>query len=139
MAAQTAPAVVDDRTLCIFALGHALAHLVVEEGVIEPEGIAEILHIFALLPLLPVEPPEVHALLLERMDDGVEVGVSPLSLVHSERHRSLVAGLSGLRIRTCELVAAFAIDIALRAVIVVGAGEIILDESLITILVWLYA
>ena len=120
MAAQAAPTVVDERTLGLFG-GQAAgtADLVVEEGMVQPEGVAQARHILAFLPLLPVQPPEIHALLLQGMQHGVEIGIGPGTLVHAERHAGMIA---------------VAFHIATGAVIVVGTREIILHESRIHLL-----
>ena len=78
--AQSAPAMIDHRPF----VGRELA--VAEKGVVEPERIAYRRHILALLPLLPVEPPEVDALPLQRVQDGLEVAVGPLLLAYAERY-----------------------------------------------------
>ena len=139
VAAQASPAVVDDRTLGIFALGYALTHLVVEESVIEPESVAQIVGVAAESPLLPVKPPEIDALLLKRMYYGVEVGVSPVHLTYTEWDRGLFALAAAALVRAGELPAFLAIDIVLRAVIVGGAGSVVGHESLIAVLVRLYS
>ena len=102
VASDASPAVIDHRTSRVDALAFTLAHHVIEEGVVQPESVAKSRHIFAFLPLLPVEPPEIHTLFLERTDYGVEVGIGPVLIVYSERNRSL---------------AAISIDITFRSVI----------------------
>ena len=102
VASDATPAVIDHRTSRVDALAFTLAHHVMEESVVQPEGVAQSLHVFAFLPLLPVEPPEIHTLFLERTDYGVEIGICPVLIVDSERNRSL---------------AAISIDITFRSVI----------------------
>ncbi len=139
VAAQSAPTVVDDGTLRIYALRHTLPRHIIKESVIQPESVAQIVRVLAGLPLLPVEPPEIDALTLERMYHRIEIGVRPLHLVDAERHRSLLARLAAILLRAGELPAALAIDIALGTVVILGAGEIILHETLVAILVRLDA
>ena len=91
VASDATPAVIDHRTSRVDALAFTLAHHVIEEGVVQPESVAQPRHIFAFLPLLPVEPPEIHTLFLERADYGVEIGIGPVLIVYSERNRSLAA------------------------------------------------
>ena len=93
VAADAAPAVIDHRPAGVGTLVRALADDVVEEGVVEPEGVGEAFGVFAEPPLLPVEPPEIDALPLEGTDDGIEVGVGPGFLVDAERDRGLGAVL----------------------------------------------
>ena len=63
-----------------------------EIAVVDPPCIVELRHLSIIYMLLPVKPPEVHALLLHRMHDLVEhvghellVGVDPLDAVLSCR------------------------------------------------------
>ena len=63
--AQAAPAMEEQRAL-------ALALLIGEVDVVEPPGVVHAGHACVLL-LLPVEPPEVDALLLQRVEDQVDV------------------------------------------------------------------
>ena len=116
VAAYAAPAMVDHRTGSILALAGAAAGQVVPEGIVEPEGVAEALDVFAFAELLPVEPPEIHSLLLDGMQHGVEVGIRPLLLVHAEG--DVGGGAVGL-------------EVVLRAVVVAGAGEVIRLEALV--------
>ena len=102
MASDSAPTVIDDRTAGINSLAGALADHVIEESIVQPESIAETRSIFTDSPLLPVKPPEIHALTLERTDHGIEIRVSPCLVVNPERHR----GFGTVRI-----------DITLRSVI----------------------
>ena len=60
MVAQSAPAVVEHGS-CL-----AVALHVGECGVVEPPCVAQSCEFFVVRPLLPVEPPEVHALFLHR-------------------------------------------------------------------------
>ena len=85
------------------ALVLGLADHVVEEGVVQPECVAEARCVFAVNPLLPVEPPEIDSLFLEWTDDRIEIGIGPVLVIDSERHRSL---------------ASVGIDVTLRAVVV---------------------
>ena len=135
VAAEAAPAVVDQRPVGLQALGTGLADLVVPEGVVAPEGVRQAGHVLALPPLLPVEPPEVDPLLLHRPDDRCEIGVRPGLLVQPERHRSAIAGRSGREIVAGELPAAVGIDIALGAVIFLRPGEIVFDKGVIGVLI----
>lgn len=70
VAAQPAPAVVDEG-----AQSGVLTLRMVEEGVVEPEGVRQSGGVFRLFPLLPVEPPEVHAVAFHRFEYGFEIGV----------------------------------------------------------------
>ena len=56
------------------------------EGVVKPESIAQVLCKLALLPLLPVEPPEVDTNILKRAQNGLKVGIRPLLLVNLKRN-----------------------------------------------------
>ena len=67
MTAQSAPAVEDERTM----IRTVQAHVVVEH-MVAPECLSQSLHVLACQVLLPVEPPEVHALFLTGTDDAVE-------------------------------------------------------------------
>ena len=102
VAADASPAMVDHRAAGIYSLISRLADHIVEEGVVQPECVVKSLHVLAELPLLPVEPPEVNSLTLERTDHGIEICVRPVDVIHPERYRSL---------------AAVRIDVTLRAVI----------------------
>ena len=42
--------------------------------------------VFRLFPLLPVEPPEVHAVAFHRFEYGFEIGVGPFPFVDFERY-----------------------------------------------------
>ena len=98
----------------------ALADLVVEECVVQPESVVQAFHVFAVLPLLPVEPPEVHAHVLERMDDGVEVGVCPVPVADAERYGNLFT---------------LFVDISLRSVIVVRAGGVVCHKTVVAVFI----
>ena len=146
VAAQAAPAVIDHGTRGLFGAEAAGApHFVIEEGVVEPEGVAQALDVFALLPLLPVQPPEIHALALQRVDDAVEVGIGPGLLVDAEGHGAQLpflrgAVLAGLGVTPeVEERVPFVVLIALRAVVVLRAGKIILHEAFVAVLVGLDA
>ena len=140
VAAKTSPSVVDERTVGLLALVCRLAHLVVEEGPVEPEGIAQVLYIPALHPLLPVEPPKIHALLLERMDDAVEIGICPGLLAHTERYGCIVTRFPSRFVNSLILILFLAIDIFFRTVVILsGTAEIILPESLVAILIRTYS
>ena len=91
MRAESAPAVVDEGTQ-----GRVLLFGVVEEGVVEPEGVREPRSEFRLHPLLPVEPPEIDALALHGVQHGLKIGVGPLLLVDVERHGFALPGPSVL-------------------------------------------
>ena len=64
MAAESAPAVEDYRT----AVG-TVHHHVVEEYMVAPESLSESVGVGACEVLLPVEPPEINALFLERTQE----------------------------------------------------------------------
>ena len=66
MIPETAPPMVEQGTLCA-----VLLH-VAKPNVVAPEDIVEILQSPVLFPLLPVEPPEVNALVYVGMQIGVE-------------------------------------------------------------------
>ena len=102
VAADASPTMVYHRAAGIYSLISRLADHIVEEGVVQPERVVESWNILAELPLLPVEPPEVNSLTLERTDHGIEICVRPVDVIHPERYRSL---------------AAVRIDVTLRAVI----------------------
>ena len=88
---EAAPAVVDEGPqLGVLLLG------VVEEGVVEPEGVRKSRGEFRLHPLLPIEPPEIDALALHRVQHGLEVGVGPFLFVDMERHALALFGPSVL-------------------------------------------
>ena len=123
VASDSAPSVIDHRPRSVYTHGRGLSHLVLEEHIVQPEGVAQSLRVVAVLPLLPVLPPEVHPVTLQRMDDRIEIGVRPLYLVHPERYRRLRAVFA---------------DIPLRTVVVVRPGQIVLHEPLIRLFVWLY-
>ena len=106
MASDAAPTVVNHWSSGIYALTFGLAHHVVEECVVQPECVAEALRIFAFFPLLPVKPPEINSLLLERMNHGVEIGIGPVFVVNAERNRGF---------------AAVWIDVAFRSVVIRSA------------------
>ncbi len=67
VAAQTTPSVVNHRT----AVGTVLVHFI-KEHMVAPEGLTQVGSMLAGKPLLPIEPPEVHALFLFGTDNGVE-------------------------------------------------------------------
>ena len=67
MVAQTTPTMVEHGTM--FGLR---AKLVVEDAVVEPPCVAERWDAIVLQLLLPIEPPEIHTLLLEREKHLVE-------------------------------------------------------------------
>ena len=69
MAAQSTPAVEDERTTFWAVQTH-----VVIEHVVAPEGLSQPIDIVAGEILLPVEPPEVDALALTIADDAFEHG-----------------------------------------------------------------
>ena len=119
MTSDSSPSVVNHRTSRIDALSGRLTLHIAEESVIQPESVAQSLGIFAFFPLLPVEPPEIHALLFERTDDRVEIGVCPILIVYSERNRSL---------------GTIRINVILRSVIRRSPRKIIFYESV----VWLF-
>ena len=81
VAAQPAPAVVDEG-----AQFGILTLRMVEEGMVEPEGVRQSGGVFRLFPLLPVEPPEVHAVAFHRFEYGFEIGVGPFPFVDFERY-----------------------------------------------------
>ena len=124
VAAYAAPAVVDHRSRGIDALGFGLAYLVMKEGIVEPERIAEPRSVVAVLPLLPVEPPEVDPHVFQGPYYGIEIGVRPLYLVYPERDRDLAAVLP---------------EISFRTVIVRCAGQIVFHKPVVRLLVGLYA
>ena len=64
VASQSAPTVEDEGA----ALGAVVAH-VVKEHMVAPEGLAQSIGIVTGEVLLPVNPPEVDALLLPLVDD----------------------------------------------------------------------
>ena len=105
VAADASPAMVDHRATCIYSLISRLTHHIVEEGVVQPERVVESWNILAELPLLPVEPPKIDSLALERAYHGIEISVRPVNVVHPERH----GGLASVRI-----------DVPLRAVIFIS-------------------
>ena len=85
MASKAAPTVINHRSgriLRCFPASHT--HFVVKENMVSPEGIAKLRHIAAKLVLLPVQPPEIHAHLLHRVENGVEICVRPCFLVDAE-------------------------------------------------------
>ena len=92
---------------------------------VEPEGIAQAGHVAALLVLLPVEPPEIDALPLQRMDDAVEVGVRPGLLVKAVWNGRMVARLGGSAI---DRLSALVYE-ALRPVVIVRTGDVIGHEG----------
>ena len=67
MAAQSTPTVEDKRTAVFAVQQH-----VVEEHVVAPECLRQALGVVAGEVLLPVNPPEVHSLLLTLTNDVVE-------------------------------------------------------------------
>ena len=99
VASDSSPSVIDYGTAGVDALALALAHHVIEEGVVQPECIAQIRNIFAELPLLPVKPPEIYSLTLERTDNGIEICISPGLVVNPERNRGLAAVLLYVALR----------------------------------------
>ena len=123
VASDSSPAVINHGARSMYAHRCGLTHLVLEEYVIQPESIAQAFRIMTVLPLLPVLPPEVHPVALQRMDDRIEISVCPLYLVHPERYRCLRAVFA---------------DIPLRTVVVVRPGQIVLHEPVIRLFVWLY-
>ena len=66
VAAESAPAVEDHRT----AVGTVFLH-VIEENMVAPESLSETIGVGAGEVLLPVKPPEVNALFLERTQEVV--------------------------------------------------------------------
>ena len=76
MAADSAPAVVDQRPGCVFAP----ALLIAPETMVEPEGDAQTGHVAAGLVLLPVEPPEIDTLPFKGVKDRIKVGFRPFFL-----------------------------------------------------------
>ena len=85
MVAQSAPAVVEHGTLAVLALH------VAEEEVVAPPRIAQPLHLLVVEPLLPVEPPEVDAVVHIGMQIGLEESLYEL-LVAAEPFHSLAVG-----------------------------------------------
>ena len=81
MAAQTAPAVEDERAM-VFTIQ---AHIVVE-NVVAPEGLTQTIHVFAREVLLPVDPPEVNTLAFAGTDDTIEHVVIELPVAQVPRH-----------------------------------------------------
>ena len=61
MVAQSAPTVVEHRSRFAVALH------VGERSIVDPPGVAEVRKLLVVAPLLPVEPPEVDAVLLHRV------------------------------------------------------------------------
>ena len=80
VAADTSPTVIYHRSRSLKAKRLSLTHLVIEEGIIQPECIAQVLDISRLLPLLPVKPPEIHSLTVKRTDHSLEICISPVCL-----------------------------------------------------------
>ena len=78
MTAQTAPAMINHRP-------GLPARGVFKESMIEPESVAEPFHIVALRPLLPVQPPEINALLLQRVQHCFKITLRPFLPAHPER------------------------------------------------------
>ena len=104
MASDTTPAMIYHRTWCLHAESGCLAHLIIEKGMVKPECVAQSIDITAVVPLLPVKPPEIHSLLFKRTDDGIEEGIRPLSLTYSERYRGFFASLAYRIIIACILI-----------------------------------
>ena len=99
VAADSSPSVIDYWTAGVDALALALAYHVIEEGVVQPECIAQVRNIFAEFPLLPVKPPEIDSLAFERTDHGIEICVSPGLVVNPEGNRGLAAVLLYVALR----------------------------------------
>ena len=68
MVAQSAPAVEDEGTVL------ALQLLVVEEDMVQPEGVAQVGFVLGNHPLLPVDPPEIDTDILVRAQNVLEEG-----------------------------------------------------------------
>ena len=134
VASEAAPSVVDEGPGSVVAEGFRAADLIVEEGVIDPEGVVEFGHVAALAPLLPVEPPEVHSLGLQGVNHRIEVGVGPLLLVHAVGDGGVISRLSDGILEPRELVSALFVDIALGAVVIGGAREVVLYEIVVAVL-----
>ena len=81
VAAHSAPAVEDDGT----AVRAVQAHVVVED-VVEPERLPQAADVFAGEVLLPVDPPEVNALLLADTHDVLEEGAVEGGVLQLPRH-----------------------------------------------------
>ena len=97
--------------------------------------------VFAVFPLLPVEPPEVDALLFEGVDDAVKIGVGPCLLADAEGHGgtiALAACLCGV-VLLYEAERLIAIDIVVRTVVVGGARQVVAHETVVAVLVGLDA
>ena len=130
MASKPSPAVIDERAF------RAAEFLVTEESVVYPERVIEAIDVLVLLPLLPVQPPEVHALALQGADDGVEVGIGPLLLAHTVRNAGTVSfHAHRLRVSLVQ-VRLFSKHIVPGAVVVVRAGQVILHKGIIAVLVF---
>ena len=126
VAAQTAPAVVNHRTDSFFGrLAAVHPDFVVEKDMVEPEGVAQARHIAALFVLLPVEPPEIHALPLQRMNHAVEIGIRPGTLVEAVRYSGVIARLGGSAINRL----ATLVDKTLRSVVIICTGDIVSHKS----------
>ena len=139
MAAKSSPAMIDERTVGILSARNALTNLVVEECPIDPEGVVQTFHILTVHPLLPVQPPKVNSLFLKRMNDGIEVGISPFLLIHTIRNRGKMALFSETPVVPHKRVRLTSVDISLRTVIIVSTGGVVFHESLVAILIRTYS
>ena len=96
MRAESAPAVVDDRTLRAAARPHA-RRVVRGEEVVEPERVVQRRLALRHQPLLPVKPEAVHAQRLQRLDDVLEIDLRPAFLVAAEWNHALACPAVVLR------------------------------------------
>ena len=138
MAAQSSPTMINERTRCLEALFLSLTQHIVEEGIIEPERITQSFHITALAPLLPVKPPEIHSLFLQRMNNRIEIGICPCLLTHTKWYWSTPAFLAFGFFDIDILISFFSVDIVGGAIIIIGTREIIFHETVITFFIRTY-
>ena len=105
VAANASPAVIYNLSWSLFALtGGVLADFVIEESMVEPECVAEALHVIAVTVLLPVKPPKINSHVLQRVDYRVEICVSPVTVGDAETDRAFVAVLVNKAFRTVIIV-----------------------------------
>ena len=100
MASESTPTVINHSAWCLVSKRRCHPFLVAEESIVEKESVAEVRVVLAVFPLLPVKPPEIHAVVLERVDDAVEEGVSPFYLVDAERNCGRRAVFTDVALRT---------------------------------------
>ena len=82
MRSQTAPTVIQERTKT-----RIIILSIIVEHVVEPERIGKSRIVFGLLPLLPVKPPEVIALIFNRLENRLIICICPFLLIDMERNR----------------------------------------------------